>query len=143
MMTTAPVVEQSGLCYRLVAPNLVGTPKLMRDHVATVLRDSGCEDIVETARLLVSEAATNVYRHAAVARLTVATTIGADRVLIEVEDECARGLPEQRPAGEWDAEHGRGLALLDALAEAWGVRALRDAAKVVWFELLLRQGAAQ
>ncbi|MGP3969209.1 ATP-binding protein [Streptomyces sp. 6N223] len=142
MMTTVPVVEPPGLCYRLVAPNLVGTPKLVRDHVATVLRHSGCEDIAETARLLVSETATNVFLHAAVARLTVATTIGPERVLIEVEDESAREQPERRVAGEWDAESGRGLALLDALAEAWGVRPVAQA-KVVWFELRLPQGTAR
>jgi anti-sigma regulatory factor (Ser/Thr protein kinase) len=143
MTMTVPVVEPHGLCYRLVAPNLVGTPKLARDHVATVLRNSGCgESIAETARLLVSEAATNVFLHAGVGRLAVATTIRNDRVLIEVEDGAARGLPEPRMAGEPDAECGRGLALLDALAEAWGVRPLRDA-KVVWFELRLRRGTAR
>lgn len=134
MTHSVPVVEPAGLGYRLVAPNLAGTPKVVRNHVAAVLRLSGWGAVAETARLLVSEAATNVFLHAAVPWLAVATTIGPARVLVEVEDACAHRLPRPRPAQDLAAEEGRGLALLDALAAAWGVRAAADA-KIVWFEL--------
>ena len=34
-----------------------------------------------------------------------------------------------------DREHGRGLAIVDAIADAWGVAPVDDHGKVVWFEL--------
>lgn len=63
------------------------------------------------------------------------TAIGADGVRIEVSD--ARG--ERRPelcAEATDAEAGRGLRLVEALAAKWGV-AERMVGKTVWAEVAI------
>ncbi|MDT0321745.1 ATP-binding protein [Streptomyces millisiae] len=131
-MTTA--VARS---YHLTAPNVVDTPRLARNHVAELLTLAGHGELVETARLLVSEAVTNVYQHTAVARLSIRTDIGSARVRVAVKDAAPRRWPAVNGL-EPDAESGRGLALLDMLAAAWGVTyhgAPRPEAKTVWFEL--------
>jgi anti-sigma regulatory factor (Ser/Thr protein kinase) len=92
----------------------------------------GYDEIVDDALVVVSELVTNAIVHARSAcdlRLRE-----SDRILrIEVTDG-GRGSPElQRPAAH--AEHGRGLLLVSAMCEAWGVDTLTDGRKMVWAEL--------
>jgi hypothetical protein len=54
-------------------------------------------------------------------------------VRVEVADRAGPGTPELRPAGR-DAERGRGLQLVVALAARWGWRR-RGGRTVTWFEL--------
>ncbi|GAB7104111.1 hypothetical protein JCM4814A_24250 [Streptomyces phaeofaciens JCM 4814] len=88
------------------------------------------DDLVDTAELLVSELATNAVLHSASRfRLTLFAAHGTLRC--EVAD-TGRHPPELREAG--DAESGRGMFLVDALARGWGCH--RDGpGKTVWFEL--------
>ncbi|MEU6892669.1 SpoIIE family protein phosphatase [Streptomyces sp. NPDC046557] len=53
------------------------------------------------------------------------------RIRVEVEDSSS-ALPHRREAGEW-AMSGRGLLLVEGLADAWGVEP-RGAGKCVWCE---------
>lgn len=92
----------------------------------------GYDAIMDEALVVVSELVTNAIMHARSAcdlRLR-----DAEEVLrIEVID-CGRGSPElQRPHAH--AEHGRGLLLVSAMCEAWGVDTLNDGRKMVWAEL--------
>lgn len=122
---------QGARAYRLVVPNAADAPKLARDHVARLMTHTGHPELAETARLLVSECVTNVYRHTGVPRLAVSTTVRGSSVRITVFDGASGQLPTSRvrmPAK--DAEHGRGLALLGALAAAWGATW-----RGTWFEL--------
>ncbi|SFC21232.1 ATP-binding protein [Streptomyces aidingensis] len=126
--------------YRFTAPNASDTPRLARDHVAGLLRHTGHGSLAETARLLVSEAVTNVYLHTRVPLLTVRTSVRPDRVFIAVVDASPRTVPEERAMAAHDAddECGRGLALVAALATAWGITwhgAPDPHEKSVWFEL--------
>jgi PAS domain S-box-containing protein len=90
-----------------------------------------CGDICDTLTLLVSEIVTNAISHGrSRARLRVSTTSNAVRV--EVSDDDSR-LPVLTPADP-DALGGRGLAMVDLLATAWGVRE-EDVGKTVWLEL--------
>jgi anti-sigma regulatory factor (Ser/Thr protein kinase) len=100
------------------------------------LIDAGCGiDTVETAALLITELATNAVKHATGDEYTIAVSVGASRVHVEVRD--ADGRVPLRPMGEpTDAERGRGLSLVDTLASRWGVRPL-DAGKAVWFDLTI------
>ncbi|MFE1357623.1 ATP-binding protein [Streptomyces harbinensis] len=87
--------------------------------------------------MLVSEAVTNVFQHTGVPRLAVRTTVRTDRVLIRVQDSSPRPFPAPRAVGTED-ERGRGLALLEMLAAAWGVTwhgVPEPEGKSVWFEL--------
>jgi anti-sigma regulatory factor (Ser/Thr protein kinase) len=127
--------------YRLTAPNVIDTPRLARNHVADVLRHTGHPLLVDDARLLVSETVSNVFQHTHVPRLVVHTTIWPDRAVVAVQDAAARWVPERRMPGVGAlAECGRGLALLAALADKWGVDRVgappEPEAKSVWFELL-------
>ncbi|MEW2306600.1 ATP-binding protein [Streptomyces sp. NPDC006655] len=109
------------------------------------------EPLAETLILLVSELVTNAVVHTgrpAVLRLSLP---GADRaaaedpatVRLEVADDSTRA-PVPRCV-DGDATGGRGLALVDGLADRWGW-SREGAGKRIWCELdrcsELRQGAA-
>jgi anti-sigma regulatory factor (Ser/Thr protein kinase) len=91
----------------------------------------------DDAELLVSEIFSNSVRHsgsgAAGETVTVAVRVGDGMVRVEVTDRAGPGRPELRPAGR-DAEGGRGLQLVAALAARWGTRR-RGRRTVTWFEL--------
>lgn len=89
------------------------------------------DDTSDTAVLLTSEIVTNAFLHGhSGARVTLTTT--GDRVRIEVGDDDS-ALPTRVDAGR-EALSGRGLAIVDTLAAAWG-SAPESGGKVVWFEL--------
>lgn len=81
--------------------------------------------------VMVSELTTNAVRHGG-GGFEVAMLLSRDGVRIEVADSSP-AVPQAQwvPAG---ATSGRGLAIVDALSEAWGVTALEGGGKSVWFE---------
>jgi anti-sigma regulatory factor (Ser/Thr protein kinase) len=88
------------------------------------------------AALLTSELVTNAVAHAST-RVKVKVQVKRDprRARVEVYDG-----DHHRPAPRalsTDGESGRGLAIVDAVADDWGVTPLRGNGKVVWFELAL------
>lgn len=90
-----------------------------------------CADV----QLCVTELVTNVIRHVGegtLVRVRVARMDG-DRIRVEVTDPDAGVIPVPRRARD-DAEAGRGLLLLDAVALRWGVER-GSAGKTVWCEL--------
>ncbi|WCN02691.1 ATP-binding protein [Streptomyces sp. M92] len=91
---------------------------------------------LDPARQLVAELASNAAAHGRVPgrdfRLTL-YVVGAT-LRIEVTDTRGEELPRpQTPAP--DAESGRGLLLVEALADRWGVTEERFPRKTVWAEL--------
>lgn len=104
-----------------------------RRFVAEALAHWRLPEVVETAELLVSELVTNALLHAhtdveLIARLT------EGRVHIEVRDESSF-LPTTRRHHQ-ESQTGRGLELVETLADAWGVDAPDGSeGKGVWFEL--------
>ena len=87
--------------------------------------------------LLVSELFANSVRHGgsgtAGETVTVAVTAACGVVRVEVTGRSGLGVPQLRvPDG--DAEDGRGLRLVEALAARWGWRR-RGGRTVTWFEL--------
>lgn len=127
-----PATAAVGRSYWFTAPNAADTAKLARDHVARLLRHNGHAELSDAARLLTSEIVTNAFAHTTVPFVTVETTIDADRVLVAVYDASPQ-LPEPRTPVA-DDETGRGLLLLQLLADDWGVSGGR-AGKRTWFEL--------
>ena len=86
-------------------------------------------------RLLVSELFTNAVKYGRPrdARVRVSLEIDETHVRGEIADH-GRGFVEGRvPMPDQDAESGRGLAFLDAIADRWGV--IRNGEHCVWFEL--------
>ncbi|MFV2121842.1 ATP-binding protein [Streptomyces sp. Act-28] len=90
------------------------------------------EDPAHTAELLTSELVTNALIHTARGAVVTATLTG-DVLRVEVRD-FAPEPPDPYVAASEDGTHGRGLLLVQAMADAWGVRA-QGVGKAVWFEL--------
>ncbi|MFB7090879.1 ATP-binding protein [Streptomyces sp. NPDC056296] len=91
---------------------------------------------LDPARHLVAELANNAADHGRVPgrdfRLTLYVVGGTLR--IEVTDTRGQELPAPRTPAP-DAESGRGLLLVEALADRWGVVEGRFPRKTVWAEL--------
>jgi DNA-binding NarL/FixJ family response regulator len=125
------VVEEALAAVRAnLAPELqsAGTA---RKFVDETLRRWDCGEQLDVVTLLVSEVVTNAIVHAGT-EVEVSVGLTPDAVRIEVTDKESE-LPVARRATDDDTS-GRGLALLDALASAWGVE-VRPEGKVVWFEV--------
>ena len=104
---------------------------LARRHTAAVLEQHDLDIDGDSAILVVSELVTNAVRHAATdLELRVLAEVGLLRV--EVEDG-SRLLPAAGKPGPFDAG-GRGLPLVEALADRWGAEAT-PTGKLVWAEL--------
>lgn len=86
----------------------------------------------DVVALLVSELATNAMLHGE-GQVRVRVVPRDAGVRVEVGDAGSR-LPARR-SSELDAEGGRGIALVEALASAWGVESSSPDGKTVWFEL--------
>jgi DNA-binding NarL/FixJ family response regulator len=92
-------------------------------------------DLGDVVSLLLSELVTNAVVHAASAP-NVAIHLLPDRVHVEVADDDSSQIRPQAVLA--DAEGGRGLTLVEALAHRWGQVTL-PGGKVVWFEVLRSQ----
>ncbi|MGW7241608.1 ATP-binding protein [Streptomyces sp. NPDC054804] len=102
-----------------------------RRLVTAQLGDWAVGELADTAELLVSELVTNALRHTR-GPLRLNLQLRDSRLLCEVED--TESTSPARGAADPDAENGRGIELLDLLADAWG--SVRTATgKTMWFEL--------
>jgi len=107
----------------------------------TVLAAWGLSHLEEPACLLVSELVTNVVLHAATAS-ELAFSLQRGTLHVSVEDHDPRP-PILRHSSPWSTG-GRGIALVDALADDWGWQpAGRGNGKTVWFDLYTRGARAQ
>jgi anti-sigma regulatory factor (Ser/Thr protein kinase) len=89
--------------------------------------------VLRDAQLLVSEVVTNSIKHSG-SDDPIRLRIWARRRGLKVEvADGGFGFEAGAPPDEFEAEGGRGLLILDSLADRWGV--VRDARARVWFEL--------
>ncbi len=106
-----------------------------RQQLRDLMHDWADEDQVDSAVLMVSEMVTNVLVHTDGDALLVAEITGElhrRRIHVEVAD-ASDDMPHLRQPGEM-ASSGRGLVLMELLAETWGVDPRGDG-KSIWFEL--------
>ncbi|MFM9371397.1 ATP-binding protein [Streptomyces sp. Da 82-17] len=89
----------------------------------------GCADVAE---LLTSEIVTNALVHTDDDAVFTAT-VREHRLRVEVRDFVTRRPTPRVPHAD-DGTGGRGLLLVQSLADSWGVRT-QDGGKAVWFEL--------
>ncbi|GAA4808345.1 ATP-binding protein [Streptomyces ziwulingensis] len=104
-----------------------------RQHVRKALADWGItDDHADLVTLLANELVTNAVTHCRVsyAEVRVTLTLDGTALLLEVSDPDRDRLPRVHHSGP-DEEHGRGLALVEALADSWGCRQ-EPYAKCVW-----------
>lgn len=134
-MTTA---ETSRLLGRLDLPAHVTAAPRARRYVGDLLRAAG-HPATGDAELLVTELVANAVRHSdsrrpdGMVRITVSDR-GDGVIRIEVTDDgSATDVPHLRPPTD-DAEGGRGLLLVQALATRWGHRR-QQSRRTVWCEL--------
>ena len=116
-----------------VAP---GDPEALtqaRHLIRAAVRGWGARDRADEIELVADELITNALMHTeGAAIVTLRVLEGSDRRLrVEVEDSSS-ALPRRRDAGE-NGVSGRGLLLVDRLADVWGVEA-RGGGKAVWSE---------
>ncbi|MEU6671496.1 ATP-binding protein [Streptomyces sp. NPDC046727] len=104
----------------------------IRRIVRSLLDEWQLPELTFAVELGVSELVTNVVRHVPDRRCTLVVARQTAAVRAEVTDGFA-GLPRMEPGVDQEAEGGRGLALLDAVVDKWGVSAA-GAGKTVWFE---------
>ncbi|MFF0205694.1 PAS domain S-box protein [Streptomyces sp. NPDC005017] len=107
-----------------------------RAFLTKTLTDWDCAHLVDDARLLVSEVLTNAIQHAQ-GPLNLHLRRNATEFTVEISDRSPQ-LPQPRPAS-LDDESGRGLLLVDALADGWGVRP-NDDGKTTWFTFQVGDG---
>ncbi|WP_405912869.1 SpoIIE family protein phosphatase [Streptomyces sp. NBC_00963] len=114
-----------------------------RSQLRQLLHDWADSEQVDSAALMVSEMATNVLIHTdGDATLTADVTgePGSRRLRVEVSDDSDE-LPHKRRPGEM-ASSGRGLLLMEMLADMWGVDP-RGSGKSIWFELYESRGGSK
>ncbi|WP_327354744.1 SpoIIE family protein phosphatase [Streptomyces sp. NBC_01304] len=106
-----------------------------RQQLRDLLHDWADPEQVDSAVLMLSEMVTNVLVHTDGDALLIAEArgeLGERRLRVEVAD-ASDELPHKRKPGEL-ASSGRGLVLMELLADAWGVDP-RGEGKSIWFEL--------
>ncbi|MER5372843.1 ATP-binding protein [Streptomyces sp. NPDC002553] len=101
-----------------------------RAAVREVLPQWHLSDLVPTAELLVSELVSNALRHASGPLRLTLERVSSVRCLVS-DGSCE---PPRRTDAGCEDEHGRGLALVDALAARWGFE-YGPVGKTVWCEL--------
>jgi anti-sigma regulatory factor (Ser/Thr protein kinase) len=106
-------------------------PALARRFVSDLLQRLDHSSLLEDAKLVASELATNAVIHAR-SSFTVEVHLRGTGVRLSVRD-ASRTRPTLRDHDAL-AGSGRGLRLIDMLAANWGV-ALADDGKTVWAEL--------
>ncbi|MBO0912933.1 ATP-binding protein [Streptomyces laculatispora] len=104
----------------------------VRGAVRELLRYRWKEEPAQVAELLLSELVTNALVHTDDGAV-VAVSVAPRRLRVEVRD-FVPGMPVSDVPNADDGTHGRGLILVESLADAWGVSP-QALGKVVWFEL--------
>ncbi|MFJ2963485.1 PAS domain S-box protein [Streptomyces collinus] len=104
-----------------------------RSFVVETLAAWDCAHRADDVRLLVSEVLTNAVQHAE-GPVALHLRRTATELAVEVSDLSPQ-LPQPRLAAQ-DEESGRGLVLVDTLADSWGVRP-EEQGKTIWFAVRL------
>jgi anti-sigma regulatory factor (Ser/Thr protein kinase) len=88
-------------------------------------------------KLLVSELIANSVEHSGATRdqlIGLDVSVVDERLRVEVSDPGPGfNLPRTPTHQPWEAEYGRGLLIVDSLAQSWGVT--QGKRSTVWFEL--------
>ncbi|MFD6080574.1 ATP-binding protein [Streptomyces hydrogenans] len=116
----------------MLFPRRRTTPRTARDFVAATLAEWGETSRLDDMRLCTSELVTNAVLHGApVGRLVLVRVESLDAELrIEVHDSGEKRPTKHVP--EESAVDGRGLLIVAATADSWGVKERTGPGKCVW-----------
>ncbi|WP_406476610.1 ATP-binding protein [Streptomyces sp. NBC_01615] len=130
--------------YTLQLPHDPRAPGIARATLRAVLAAHSLTELTPTAELLASELLTNAHLHTPGPYALRILPAEPGRLRVAVWDTDPRvppGFKEGAPGDvpEKEAEHGRGLPLVRACADAWGVAVLRElgaskGGKLLWAE---------
>ncbi|HVV31307.1 MAG TPA: ATP-binding protein [Mycobacteriales bacterium] len=113
-------------------PCILSSARTARRFVADRCAGWGVvSDQLHTLQLLTSEVVANAVIHGR-SEIRLALSATDKTIRVEVGDDNSRH-PSRQPQ-DLEALDGRGLAIVDRLADSWGVEE-RPLGKVVWFEL--------
>ncbi|MET9701168.1 SpoIIE family protein phosphatase [Streptomyces sp. NPDC006529] len=129
--------QAGGRLQQHVAP---GDPEALvsaRHMIGAAVRAWGARDHGDEIELVADELIVNALMHTdGPAIVTLRVLTGPERrIRVEVEDRSS-ALPRRRDAGD-SGVSGRGLMLVDRLADVWGVES-RGGGKCVWCEFVMR-----
>lgn len=118
-------------------------PSMSRQFTQETCARWGIGRVATLAELVASELVTNAVMHARTP-MTVTLRLADNRLHVAVRDGDPRPMQRPTPGGSGGPqdEHGRGLLLLDAMADSWGCNPTADG-KVVWASIAVpgRRGA--
>jgi Histidine kinase-like ATPase domain len=112
---------------------MAGDASSLRDarHMVADTLTGASDEVRDAAVLLAGEILTNAVVHGG-GWFLLQIDAAPGFVYVEVSDATAGRPMVLHPSNE--REHGRGMAIVDAMASAWGTTQ-RGSHKVVWFEL--------
>ena len=123
-----------GSTLRRTLPPTAESASVARWLVNDLLRELVDADTLDTAALLTTELVSNAIRHTR-DELVISVRLSGDRLRVGVSDSSHRR-PQLVQVGSRDTS-GRGLHLVEAMADRWGVDPdERGLGKTVWFELV-------
>ena len=114
--------------------------KAARDFTTSTLREWQLDELVQEAALIASELVTNAIRHGLGGTddgVELAWRRQAARVICMVTDRSP--LPPVLGSADQDAESGRGLQVVQAVAATWGWMMLSATSKAVWAALTIQR----
>lgn len=126
--------------HEIELPAAAGSASCARDFVCLHLGEHDLTDLEDDVRLVVSELATNALRHA-LTPFTVLLREDGRSVLLTVQDGSS-SVPVRVSAGGMDTG-GRGLSIVEALSDDWGVTHRRGVGKSVWASFVMRSDAGR
>jgi serine/threonine-protein kinase RsbW len=119
--------------WELELPAEVGSPRRARELVYLAAEAWGQPELGLAAGLCATELVTNVLVHTHCQACRLVVRYESDWLYIEVHDDSPM-LPAKSSEPP-EAEHGRGLQIVDAVASEWGVAAEVHSGKSVWVRL--------
>ncbi|WP_189946257.1 ATP-binding protein [Streptomyces roseolus] len=137
MNQTSPQLIPAVRTFRQLISSTRSGARLARLLTLTELHFWGVPpDITQRAEQIVAELAANAVLHGGLRgrdfRLGLALDATAGVLRVEVTDARGDRLPTVAPTGEADGGGGRGLRLVAALADCWGVVPYPPGGKTVW-----------
>jgi anti-sigma regulatory factor (Ser/Thr protein kinase) len=113
-----------------LTPDL-GAPERARNSIDDVGEQMD-DEVLDDIKLLVNELVTNSVKFAGRGKIGLRLVTSDESVRVEVHDD-GPGFAPSKPDPALSDTSGRGLFLVDALADRWGVTL--DGTTCVWFEI--------